>query len=161
MSSSSNSQVYSTLTYFWARIPHPAPRLLSALLVSSDTNIQQSRFSETSYSCEICLTSIKGARCLRLACSHVFCRSCLEDFWKLCIKEGDVGRVGCPDPECVKERREATEEEVRRVVTEGEVLRWRWLRATRALDARRPAQVYGAGSRYVYICFTPRLSMRN
>ena len=69
-----------------------------------------------------------------LECEHVFCRSCLEDFWKLCIKEGDVGRVGCPDPECVKEHREAIEEEVRRVVTEEEVLRWRWLRTKRALE---------------------------
>ena len=143
MSSSSNSQVYSTLTYFWARIPHPAPRLLSALLVSSDTNIQQSRFSETSYSCGICLTSIKGARCLRLACSHVFCRSCLEDFWKLCIKEGDVTRVGCPDPTCVKEAREASEEEVRRVVTEEEVQRWKWLRQKRLFEIGQSRMAHG------------------
>ncbi len=61
-------------------------------------------------------------------CRHVFCKSCLEDFWGLCIKEGDVTRVGCPDPQCVKEGREADEEEVARVVTEAEVIRWRWLR---------------------------------
>ena len=52
----------------------------------------------------------------------------------MCIREGDVGRVGCPDPGCVKEHREATEEEVRRVVTEEEVLRWKWLRMKRALE---------------------------
>ncbi|KAI0085624.1 RWD-domain-containing protein [Irpex rosettiformis] len=123
------------------RIPHPAPQLLSPLLIASDAETQRLRFSETSYSCEICLTSIKGARCLRLACSHVFCRSCLEDFWKLCIKEGDVAHVGCPDPACVKEAREASEEEVRRVVTEEEVQRWRWLRQKRLFE-KDPTMVH-------------------
>lgn len=87
-----------------------------------------------SYACSVCLTSVKGARCILLSCSHVFCRECLEDFWKLCIAEGDVGRVGCPDPMCVKEGREADEEEVRRVVTDDEVARWRWLGEKRSLE---------------------------
>ncbi|KAH9947645.1 hypothetical protein B0H21DRAFT_314307 [Amylocystis lapponica] len=116
------------------RLPHPAPHLLLPLLIAHDASTQLARFSETSYTCEICLTSIKGARCILLLCSHVFCRSCLEDFWKLCITEGDVGRVGCPDPQCVKDGREANEEEVRRVVTEEEVRRWKWLREKRAIE---------------------------
>ncbi|CCM02196.1 uncharacterized protein FIBRA_04276 [Fibroporia radiculosa] len=93
----------------------------------------------TSYICEVCLTSIKGARCILLSCSHVFCRACLEDFWKLCITEGDIGRVGCPDPQCIKSGREANEEEVRRVVTEEEVRRWKWLREKRELEKGKSA----------------------
>ena len=115
-------------------ISHPTPGLLHPILENYDKSTQAARFSQNSYECQVCLTSIKGARCIMLECEHVFCRSCLEDFWKLCIKEGDVRRVGCPDPSCVKEQREATEEEVRRVVTEEEVLRWRWLRTKRALE---------------------------
>ncbi|KAI9057191.1 RWD-domain-containing protein [Trametes sanguinea] len=116
------------------RIPHPTPSLLLPVLDKFNSSTQAARFSANSYECQVCLTSIKGARCVMLSCSHVFCRSCLEDFWKLCIREGDVGRVGCPDPACVKEHREATEEEVRRVVTEEELLRWKWLRMKRALE---------------------------
>ena len=119
-------------------IPHPTPGLLLPILQKFDTSTQAARFSANSFECQVCLTSIKGARCVMLTCGHVFCRSCLEDFWKLCIKEGDVGRVGCPDPACVKEQREATEEEVRRVATEEEVLRWRWLRMKRALEKGKP-----------------------
>ncbi|KAI0735402.1 RWD-domain-containing protein [Earliella scabrosa] len=115
-------------------ISHPTPGSLLPELEKFDKSTQATRFSQNSYECEVCLTSIKGARCIMLSCSHVFCRSCLEDFWKLCIKEGDVGRVGCPDPSCVKGHREASEEEVRRVVTEEEVLRWKWLRMKRALE---------------------------
>jgi len=58
----------------------------------------------------------------------------LEDFWKLCIQEGDVGRVGCPDPECVNAGIEAGEEEVARIVTPDEVGRWRWLRNKKVLE---------------------------
>jgi len=123
------------------RIPHPALHLLAPLLVEYESSAQQARFSQTSYNCQICLTSIKGARCVSLSCSHVFCRPCLEDFWKLCIKEGDVGRVGCPEPSCVKEGREATEEEVRRVVSEDEVQRWKWLRRKRITD-RDPSVIH-------------------
>lgn len=52
----------------------------------------------------------------------------------MCIEEGDVGRVTCPDPECVKKGAEAVEEEVARVVTEVELQRWRWLREKRNLE---------------------------
>ncbi|KAI0961290.1 hypothetical protein AcV7_000428 [Taiwanofungus camphoratus] len=116
------------------RISHPAPHILVPALKAYDKSTQLARFSQASYTCEICLTSTKGARCTPLSCSHVFCRSCLEDFWGLCITEGDVGRVGCPDPQCVKDGCEANEEEVRRVVTEEQVRRWRWLREKRALE---------------------------
>lgn len=116
------------------RIPHPAPHVLVTALEVYDKSMQLTRFSQTSYTCEICLTSIKGARCILLSCSHVFCRACLEDFWKLCIAEGDIGRVGCPDPQCVKAGLEANEEDVRRVVTEEEVRRWKWLREKRELE---------------------------
>ncbi|EMD41709.1 hypothetical protein CERSUDRAFT_79348 [Gelatoporia subvermispora B] len=116
------------------RIPHAAPHLLLPLLVTYDKSAQMKTFCQTTYECQICISSIKGAQCIMLSCSHVFCRACLEDFWKLCITEGDVGRVGCPDPQCVKALREANEEEVRRVVTEEEVRRWKWLRQKRMLE---------------------------
>lgn len=115
-------------------IPHPAPRLLAPLLISYEKSTKETEFTNNSYPCAVCLTAYKGSKCLQLACSHIFCRTCLEDFWTLCITEGDVGRVGCPDPECVKAGREANEEEVARVVTDQDLQRWRWLREKRALE---------------------------
>jgi E3 ubiquitin-protein ligase RNF14 len=78
---------------------------------------------------------------VRLACSHIFCRSCLSDFWGSCITEGDIGRVGCPDPLCVKAGHEAGEEDIIRVIDEEEVKRWKWLRVKRALE-RDPGMVH-------------------
>ena len=120
------------------RIPHPAPRILLPQLIAYDKTRQQLHFAETSYNCAICLSTIKGAKCILLSCSHVFCRPCLQDFWKLCIAEGDIGRVGCPDQRCVKVGREANEDEVRRVVTEEEVRRWKWLRQKRLMEKGEP-----------------------
>ena len=65
----------------------------------------------------------------------------MEDFWKLCIAEGEIGRVGCPDPDCVKAGREATEEEVARIVTEQEFQRWKWLREKRVYDKGKHRKV--------------------
>jgi hypothetical protein len=49
-----------------------------------------------------------------------------------------VGRVGCLDPQCVKDGQEANEDEVRRIVTEEEVRRWKWLREKKAAERGEP-----------------------
>ncbi|KAH8120636.1 hypothetical protein DFH11DRAFT_1499658 [Phellopilus nigrolimitatus] len=117
------------------RLPHPEPQpLLSQILLAYDATAASNEFSQTSFSCSICFASLKGARCVRLSCSHVFCRSCLQEYWGFCIAEGSVERVGCADPDCVKEAREANEEEVRRVVSDKEVIRWKWLKAKKAIE---------------------------
>ena len=83
-------------------LPHPLPRLLAPRLSSYDNAQRSSQFSQHSYECSVCFNSRKGSRCLLLSCGHIFCRECLEDGWKLYIAEGDVSRVGCLDPSCVK-----------------------------------------------------------
>lgn len=60
----------------------------------------------------------------------------------MCIAEGDVSRVGCPDPECVKEKREADAQEVARIVTEAEMERWRWLKEKKNLEAGKLRNEY-------------------
>ncbi|KAJ7169643.1 hypothetical protein C8R46DRAFT_1089489 [Mycena filopes] len=108
-------------------IRHPTQRL-GPLFTSYDNSARLAHFSQESYNCAVCLTSVKGAKCMQLACSHVFCRSCLYDYWSFSIAEGSVEKLGCPDPACVKVGRESGEEEIARVVSELEVRRWRWLK---------------------------------
>ncbi|KAJ6627169.1 hypothetical protein B0H10DRAFT_2161254 [Mycena sp. CBHHK59/15] len=102
-------------------IHHPAPQRLGPLLTSYDDSARSTSFGQGSYPCLVCLTTVKGSKCLELSCKHVFCRSCLFDYWSLCITEGNVEKLGCPDPECVKI-------EIARVVPEESVQRWRWLK---------------------------------
>ncbi|KAH0590436.1 hypothetical protein H2248_000587 [Termitomyces sp. 'cryptogamus'] len=116
------------------RIIHPSPPILTKVLKESDASSSFLRFTHNSYPCSICLSTVRGSKCVQLSCTHIFCRPCLEDFWKLCIEEGDVGRVGCPDLACVKDGREADAEEVARVVTQDCMERWRSLKIKRNLE---------------------------
>jgi hypothetical protein len=118
----------------FTRIPHATPQLLLPFLTAYESRSQTSKFNLTSHSCNVCFETVKGSRCLQLNCGHTLCRSCLRDGWSLYIAEGDTTHVGCLDPQCVKGGQEATEDEVRRVVTEEEVRRWKWLRAKRATE---------------------------
>jgi E3 ubiquitin-protein ligase RNF14 len=131
-------------------IINPLPSTLLPLLESHNARAQDATFAETSYPCAICLSAHKGRHCVRLACAHVFCRSCLSDFWGSCIAEGDIGRVGCPDPSCVKAGHEAGEDDIVRVVQEEELRRWKWLRTKRALE-RDPGMIHCP----VVFCQTP------
>ncbi|KAK2462095.1 hypothetical protein APHAL10511_006558 [Amanita phalloides] len=116
------------------RLWHPAPLILAASLKSYESDAKLAQFNTTSYLCSICFTSQKGSKCLKLSCSHTFCRACLAEYWRLSIAEGDAGRVGCADPKCVKQGVEAKVDEVARVVTEEEVRRWKWLREKKIYD---------------------------
>jgi E3 ubiquitin-protein ligase RNF14 len=131
------------------RIPHPAPALLLRRLAAHNSSALDKTFASTTFTCAICFSERKGTKCIRLsACSHVFCRECLTDFWSLHIREGDVDKVTCADPECVKEesKQQGTiggvrEEDVRRVVSDKEVTRWQALKRKRELE-RDPTLVY-------------------
>ena len=110
------------------------PSLLASVLSQYDTFAKYAKFCQNTFLCSICFADHKGAQCVQLLCSHVFCHSCLGDYWKLCIAEGDVERVGCPDPECVKAGRQAVEEEVARVASMEEIRRWRTLKEKRIME---------------------------
>lgn len=120
------------------RIPHAAPQLLLPFLTAYESKSQISKFNLASHSCNVCFETVKGSRCLQINCGHVFCRACLRDGWSLYVAEGDTTRVGCLDPQCVKDGQEATEDEVRRVVTEEEVRRWKRLREKKAAERGKP-----------------------
>ncbi|KAJ7225754.1 hypothetical protein GGX14DRAFT_640733 [Mycena pura] len=109
-------------------IRHPTPHHIASLFASYDDSARSAIFCQRSYSCAVCLTSVKGSKCIQLLCTHVFCRSCLDDYWSLSISEGNVEKLGCPDPQCVKIGADSSEEEIARVVSPELVKRWRWLK---------------------------------
>ncbi|KAG8748528.1 translation termination inhibitor protein itt1 [Ceratobasidium sp. 414] len=127
-------------------LPHPAPKTLYAHLVAHESAAKQAQFSAQAFTCGICLAPQRGARCMQLPCprTHVFCLECLKSFWGLCVSEGEVGKVACPGVECVQEREKNKDEDtvggaewedaVRRVLSEEEVQRWKWLRVKQAAE---------------------------
>lgn len=127
-------------------LPHPAPKTLVAHLTAHESASLAAHFSAQAYTCGICLTPQRGTKCVQLPCvhSHVFCVECVRSFWGLCVAEGEVAKVACPGVECVKARESGKEEGevggaewedvVRRVLSEEQVLRWKWLRIKQAAE---------------------------
>ncbi|KAG8925628.1 translation termination inhibitor protein itt1, partial [Tulasnella sp. 418] len=125
------------------RIQHANPRLLVPLLESHNTLAKSKQFEQESFHCPICLTTLKGVRCLRIrSCGHVCCRACLKEFWEMSIRQGEVGVVGCVDEECVKAGAKTkdilwssvSEDEVKLIVGEELTARWKQLRHKRLVE---------------------------
>ncbi|KAJ5109883.1 hypothetical protein N7532_002528 [Penicillium argentinense] len=78
---------------------------LKIALLEFNNKTERERFEKETFECGVCLEPKKGAICYRLQrCSHVFCVSCLQDFYNTCIEEGDVDSVKCLAPDCDRNR---------------------------------------------------------
>ncbi|GFF40182.1 E3 ubiquitin-protein ligase itt1 [Aspergillus udagawae] len=81
------------------------PRDIKIALLDFNNKAEQEKFEQETFECGVCLEPKKGSVCHRLLlCSHVFCVSCLQDFYNSCIIEGDVDSVKCLAPDCGKEK---------------------------------------------------------
>lgn len=74
---------------------------LQLALLDFDLKAKRDEFEKGTFDCGVCLEPKKGTSCHKmLACGHVFCVACLQDFYKTCITEGDVDSVKCLSPDC-------------------------------------------------------------
>ncbi|KAF8332798.1 uncharacterized protein EI90DRAFT_3054460 [Cantharellus anzutake] len=131
-------------------LTHPAPKAMAGLLRWHDARMGEESFARTTFFCLICLESRKGTACIQLSCGHIFCKGCLREGWGMAVREGDCGQVKCPDTRCLsansnaqanEPNSEAAEEDVRRVLTDEEVTRWKWLKVKRDIE-RDPSIVH-------------------
>ncbi|KAF8592052.1 hypothetical protein K439DRAFT_1325929 [Ramaria rubella] len=110
------------------QLKNPDPVILLLALSKYNASVLEAQFRVSTHTCPICLNRLPGTKCISLSsCAHVACRSCLADFWSSCISEGEVTRVGCPDPECVRCSRQASMTDVQEIVSPEMVSRWQWL----------------------------------
>lgn len=78
----------------------PSQRLLSQILVY-DAAQQQKQFASTVFECSVCFMGCLGSDCVKLhECGHIFCQTCLAEFCKVQITEGNVRGVTCPQADC-------------------------------------------------------------
>lgn len=76
---------------------------LKKQILGHDRTVKRQKFEQETFSCGVCLEPKKGSACHRMRkCGHVFCVSCLQDFYNNAITEGDVSTVKCLDPDCGK-----------------------------------------------------------
>ena len=96
---------------------------LEAPLVEFDKYVKLSTFNEGTYDCGICLEPKKGVSCYKLeGCEHVFCKTCLQDFYNNAIKEGDVTTVRCLDPSCGRDAGGVRNRKIQRLLHPRELL---------------------------------------
>lgn len=77
---------------------------LKLVLLDHDMKCKKERFERETFDCGICLEPKKGKVCHRLLlCGHVFCVSCLQDYYNNAITEGDVDNVKCLTFGCAKD----------------------------------------------------------
>lgn len=78
----------------------PGQALMSQLLIY-DAAQKEKAFSTSVFDCGVCFMSWLGSECVQLLeCAHVFCRTCLTEFCKLQIINGNIREVTCPQADC-------------------------------------------------------------
>ncbi|KAK5163627.1 uncharacterized protein LTR77_010576 [Saxophila tyrrhenica] len=94
------------------------PMAVEKALVTYDAETKGALFDAGTYECGICIEPKKGTSCYRLSrCGHVFCKSCLQEFYNSAIKEGDVANVKCLSPDCGKKGTTANGKILRQTTT--------------------------------------------
>ncbi|XP_075457187.1 E3 ubiquitin-protein ligase RNF14-like isoform X1 [Ascaphus truei] len=62
---------------------------------------QKKCFNSKPYLCNICFSEKLGIECMYFKdCRHVYCNSCLKDYFEIQIKDGQVHALNCPEPKC-------------------------------------------------------------
>ncbi|XP_069827794.1 E3 ubiquitin-protein ligase RNF14-like [Dendropsophus ebraccatus] len=76
------------------------PALIKYILDFSRAQ-QKKTFDRKPFSCNICLMERLGSECTHFKpCQHVYCNTCLKDYYEVQIKDGQVSSLNCPEPEC-------------------------------------------------------------
>jgi E3 ubiquitin-protein ligase RNF14 len=79
------------------------PACMRKELVNYSRRMKKELFDKETFDCGVCLEPKKGSACYRMArCSHVFCVSCLQDYYNSCITEGEVNNIKCMSTDCGK-----------------------------------------------------------
>ncbi|KAM8971945.1 E3 ubiquitin-protein ligase RNF14 [Pelodytes ibericus] len=74
--------------------------LIKCILDFNETQ-QKKCFDGKSYMCNICFSEKLGSECTCFKdCHHVYCNTCLKDYFEIQIKDGQVHSLNCPEPKC-------------------------------------------------------------
>nr|XP_006128598.1 E3 ubiquitin-protein ligase RNF14 isoform X3 [Pelodiscus sinensis] len=62
---------------------------------------QKKCFNSKMFLCSICFSEKLGSECMYfMECRHIYCKSCLKDYFEIQIRDGQVHCLSCPEPKC-------------------------------------------------------------
>ncbi|XP_073507350.1 E3 ubiquitin-protein ligase RNF14-like [Phyllobates terribilis] len=74
--------------------------LVKYILVFSEAQ-EKKVFDSKPFLCDICFVEKLGSECTHFKdCQHVYCNSCLKDYFEVQINDGQVHALNCPEPKC-------------------------------------------------------------
>ncbi|XP_067085088.1 E3 ubiquitin-protein ligase RNF14 [Osmerus mordax] len=78
----------------------PRSDILPQLLDFDETQ-RQKTFDSKAFCCAICFCEKLGAGCLCFKeCQHVYCKTCMSEYFQIQIRDGNVQCLNCPEPKC-------------------------------------------------------------
>ncbi|XP_060792538.1 E3 ubiquitin-protein ligase RNF14 isoform X2 [Neoarius graeffei] len=101
-------------------------------LLDFDEAQRQKVFDSKVFCCGICFSEKLGSSCVLFKeCQHVYCRTCITEYFRIQIRDGKVQCLTCPEPECTSV---ATPSQVKLLVGEEEFARYDRLLLQNSLD---------------------------
>ena len=78
----------------------PRSDILPQLLDFDETQ-RQKTFDSKAFCCGICFGEKLGSGCLCFKeCQHVYCKTCMSEYFQIQIRDGNVQCLNCPEPKC-------------------------------------------------------------
>ncbi|XP_051960417.1 E3 ubiquitin-protein ligase RNF14-like [Xyrauchen texanus] len=101
-------------------------------LLDFDEVQKQKVFDGKVFCCGICFSEKLGSNCLLFKeCQHVYCKTCMKEYFEIQIRDGNVQCLNCPEPKCTSI---ATPTQVKLLVGEDEFARYDRLLLQSSLD---------------------------
>lgn len=69
-------------------------------LLHYNVEVKNKKFLESLHTCCICYSDLPGFGFARLPCQHHFCKSCMQQYCNVRVKDGTVVNLACPDASC-------------------------------------------------------------
>nr|XP_046162433.1 E3 ubiquitin-protein ligase RNF14 [Oncorhynchus gorbuscha] len=70
-------------------------------LLDFDEAQRQKVFDAKAFCCGICFMEKLGSGCLCFKeCQHVYCKTCMTEYFQIQIRDGNVQCLNCPEPKC-------------------------------------------------------------
>ncbi|XP_043377370.1 E3 ubiquitin-protein ligase RNF14 isoform X2 [Chelonia mydas] len=70
-------------------------------ILDFDQAQQKKCFNSKMFFCSICFSEKLGSECMYfMECRHIYCKSCLKDYFEIQIRDGQVHCLSCPEPKC-------------------------------------------------------------